>query len=94
MKFIIDDKIPYVKGALEPFGDAIYLPGAKITNDIVKNADALLIRTRTLCNEKLLSGSSVKFIVTATIGYDHIDTVYCREAGIAWTCLLYTSRCV
>ncbi len=85
MKFIIDDKIPYVKGALEPFGDAIYLPGAKITNDIVKNADALLIRTRTLCNEKLLSGSSVKFIVTATIGYDHIDTVYCREAGIAWT---------
>ncbi len=85
MKFIIDDKIPYVKGALEPFGEVIYLPGAKITKDIVKNADALLIRTRTLCNEKLLSGSSVKFIATATIGYDHIDTVYCSEAGIAWT---------
>lgn len=85
MKFIIDDKIPYVKGALEPFGDVIYLPGAKITRDIVKNADALLIRTRTICNESLLSGSSVKFIATATIGYDHIDTAYCRNAGINWT---------
>lgn len=85
MKFIIDDKIPYVKGALEPFGDVIYLPGAKITRDIVKNADALLIRTRTICNESLLSGSSVKFIATATIGYDHIDTAYCRNAGISWT---------
>ena len=85
MKFIIDDKIPYVKGALEPFGDVIYLPGAKITKDIVKNADALLIRTRTICNETLLSGSSVKFIATATIGYDHIDTGYCRDAGIGWT---------
>jgi erythronate-4-phosphate dehydrogenase len=27
----------------------------------------------------------VKFIVTATIGFDHIDTEYCHEAGIAWT---------
>ena len=85
MKFIIDDKIPYTKGVLEPFGDVIYLPGAKITKDVVKNADALLIRTRTICNKSLLSGSSVKFIATATIGYDHIDTSYCRFAGISWT---------
>ena len=49
------------------------------------NADALLIRTRTICNADLLEGSPVKFIGTATIGFDHIDTVYCEQNNIIWT---------
>ncbi|HKJ40503.1 MAG TPA: 4-phosphoerythronate dehydrogenase PdxB [Sunxiuqinia sp.] len=85
MKFIIDDKIPYIKGALEPFGEVVYLPGAITTADVVKDADALITRTRTACNKELLEGSSVKFIATATIGFDHIDTDYCQQAGIEWT---------
>ncbi len=85
MKVIIDDKIPYIKGALEPFAEVVYLPGSKTTPEDIKDADALITRTRTICNEKLLAGSAVKFIATATIGYDHIDTVYCRRAGIEWT---------
>jgi len=85
MKFIIDDKIPYIKGALEPFGEVIYLPGSKTTPEIAKDADAIVTRTRTICNEKLLKDSSVKFIATATIGFDHIDTAYCEQAGIKWT---------
>jgi erythronate-4-phosphate dehydrogenase len=85
MKIIIDDKIPYIKGALEGVAEVIYLPGSKTTPEIVKDADALITRTRTICDEKLLAGSSVKFIATATIGYDHIDTEYCDKAGISWT---------
>lgn len=85
MKVIIDDKIPYIKGALEPFAEVVYLPGSKTTPEIVKDADAIITRTRTICNEKLLLGSAVKFIATATIGYDHIDTDYCKKAGIEWT---------
>ncbi len=85
MKIIIDDKIPYIKGALEPFAEVLYLPGSKTTPEVVKDADAIITRTRTICNEKLLAGSSVKFIATATIGFDHIDTDYCERAGIAWT---------
>ena len=85
MKFIIDDKIPYIKGALEAFAEVLYLPGNKTTAEVVKNADALITRTRTHCNRELLEGSNVKFIATATIGFDHIDTDYCRRAGITWT---------
>src|ERR1035437_5186592 len=85
MKIIIDDKIPYIKGALEPFADVVYLPGKKTTPEVVKDADAIITRTRTICNEKLLAGSSVKFIASATIGFDHIDTQYCNRAGIIWT---------
>lgn len=85
MKIIIDDKIPYIRGAFEKVAEVVYLPGSKTTPEIVKDADAIVTRTRTICNEKLLAGSSVKFIATATIGYDHIDTDYCDEAGINWT---------
>ena len=85
MKIVIDDKIPYIKGALEPFAEVIYLPGNKTTPAIIKNADALITRTRTQCNRELLEGSNVKFIASATIGFDHIDTDYCKEAGISWT---------
>jgi len=84
MKIIIDDKIPYIHGALEPYAEVVYLPGSKTTAEVVRDADALITRTRTNCNESLLSGSSVKIIATATIGYDHIDTDYCDKAGIKW----------
>lgn len=85
MKIIIDDKIPYIKDVFEPFADVIYMQGDKINNHLCKNADALIIRTRTFCNKSLLSGTKVKFIATATIGYDHIDTDFCLRNGIQWT---------
>lgn len=85
MKIIIDDKIPYIRGAFEPVADVVYLPGAKTTPEVARDADAIVTRTRTICNEQLLAGSTVKLIATATIGYDHIDTEYCQQAGIKWT---------
>jgi len=85
VKVIIDDKIPYIRGAFEGVAEVVYLPGSKTTPEIVRDADAIVTRTRTICNEKLLAGSSVKFIATATIGFDHIDTDYCEANGIQWT---------
>ena len=84
IKILADEKIPFLHGVLEPYADVIYLPGNKIDKATVKDADALLIRTRTKCDEFLLEGSSVKFIATATIGFDHIDTEYCNARNIAW----------
>lgn len=85
MKVIVDNKIPYIKGVIENLADeVVYLPGQDFTPEAVRDADALIIRTRTRCDRTLLQGSRVRFIGTATIGFDHIDTVYCREAGITW----------
>jgi len=84
MKVIIDNKIPYIKGALEPFAEVVYLPGNLVTAEAVRDADALVTRTRTPCDRELLEGSTVSFIATATIGFDHIDTAYCDSAGIRW----------
>ena len=82
MKIVIDCDIPYIRGILEPYAQTVYISGDRISANDVADADALVIRTRTKCNEELLHGSSVKLIATATIGYDHIDLEYCRKAGI------------
>lgn len=85
IKVIADDKIPFLPGALEKVARINYLPGGKISREHLMDADALIVRTRTLCNEELLRGTGVKFIATATIGYDHIDTHWCEANGITWT---------
>lgn len=83
-RIIIDNKIPYIKGILEPYAEVEYIAPEKIDRNAVKDADILIIRTRTHCNAELLEGSKCKFIGTATIGYDHIDTAYCSANGILW----------
>lgn len=86
MRIIVDDKIPFIRPALAKLADeVVYLPGNAITAGDVHEADALIVRTRTHCDRQLLQGSRVRFIATATIGFDHLDTDYLREAGITWT---------
>jgi len=84
MKIVCDNKIPFLRGTLEPYAEVVYLPGAQTTAEVVRDADAIITRTRTICNEQLLKGSKVKVIATATIGYDHIDTHWCEQNGIVW----------
>ena len=85
LRIVADDKIPFLKGVLEPFAEMIYMPGKEISREILMHSDALLIRTRTKCDESLLNGTGVRFIGTATIGYDHIDIRYCDRNKIIWT---------
>ncbi|MCX7876480.1 MAG: 4-phosphoerythronate dehydrogenase PdxB [Melioribacteraceae bacterium] len=84
IKIVADDKIPFLKGVLDSFAKIDYLNYLQIKNEILKDVDALLVRTRTKCNKELLDNTSVKFIATATIGFDHIDTKYCEEKNIKW----------
>ncbi len=83
VRIVIDRNIPFVEGALEGYADVSYLPCREITREAVRDADALVVRTRTRCDESLLEGSRCSFIATATIGTDHIDMDYCRRRHIS-----------
>ncbi len=83
-RIIADSKIPFLRGALEPYAEMVCLPASQISREAIRDAEALIIRTRSRCDEELLAGTRVKFIATATIGHDHIDAAYCRKAGISW----------
>lgn len=82
LKIVADKAIPFLEGVFDPYADMTYLPGDKIGPEDVRDADVLMVRTRTKCNADLLEGSKVKFIATATIGTDHIDFPYCDSKGI------------
>lgn len=85
MKIVADKKIPFLSGETEAMGDISFLDAKEIEPPAVAGADALLVRTRTRCDESLLQHSTVKFIGSATIGYDHIDTAWCDAHQIKWT---------
>ncbi len=84
LKIVADDRIPFLRGVFEDHAEVIYLPGAETTAADVRDADALITRTRTRCGRGLLAGSSVRFVATATIGFDHIDGPALAELGIRW----------
>ncbi len=83
MRLIVDSHIPHIQGLIEPRADVLYLEPQEIMRDAVRDADALIVRTRTRCDAALLDGSRVRFIGSATIGTDHIDLDYCTSRGIA-----------
>jgi hypothetical protein len=84
MKIVIDEKIPFIRGAFERWADVVYAPGRSIDARMVSDADALIVRTRTRCDASLLDGSSVRIVASATIGFDHIDTGWLEQNGIRW----------
>ena len=48
MKIIIDNKIPFIKEAIQRIADeVVYVPGKDFTPELVRDADALIVRTRT-----------------------------------------------
>lgn len=83
MKITADRCIPFLEGLLEPYAEVEYISPSEFTPERVRDADALLIRTRTRCAAPLLEGSAVKFIATCTIGMDQFDLPYCASRGIA-----------
>lgn len=82
LKIVIENHIPYVRGIFEPFGEVVYAAADEITPEMMKDADALMTRTRTKVNKALLEGSRCRVVATATIGTDHIDLEYCRRNGV------------
>lgn len=86
MKILVDQFVPYAVEVLSPFAETFSVDGRTLTPADVADADALIVRTRTRCNAALLDGDdNLKFVGTATIGYDHIDQSYLASRGVKFT---------
>jgi erythronate-4-phosphate dehydrogenase len=84
LKIIADANIPLLTSAFGPLGTVVALPAREITAQAVRGADALLVRSVTRVDRGLLEGSGVRFVGTATIGIDHVDTDYLASRDIAF----------
>jgi len=84
MKIIADENIPFVKDVFAHLGKVICCPGRQMNAKTLAGADALLVRSVTRVNRKLLENTAVKFVGTATIGTDHIDQQYLKQNNIVF----------
>jgi erythronate-4-phosphate dehydrogenase len=84
-RIVADKNIPQVKEMYSSLGELTVLDGHSIDSAAVRDADIILVRSVTVVDNKLLEGSRVRFVGTATIGTDHIDLKYLkhREIGFA-----------
>lgn len=84
MKIIVDENIVFGREAFGTLGRVTTAAGRSLTNEQVADAEAMIVRSVTKVNKKLLDGSKVKFVGTTTIGTDHIDLEYLADNGIAF----------
>ena len=84
MKIIADENMPNVAPLFGGLGEVTLVSGRELTKDQLADADVLLVRSVTQVNEALLEGTSIKYVGSATIGTDHVDTHYLLEAGIGF----------
>lgn len=82
LKIIADCYIPFLDGVLDTYADVRWLAPDEITPEAVRDADALLVRTRTRIDRKLLENSKCRFVATATIGMDHFNIDDCNDLGV------------
>ncbi len=84
MKIIADANIPFVKECFSSIGEVEVFPGRQIKPDVVGDAECLLVRSVTKVDSDLLAGSRVRFVGTATIGFDHIDIEYLARNNVGF----------
>ena len=85
MKIIADENIPCVEQAFASLGEVELLPGRGMQAGQVRDADILLVRSVTRVDERLLAGSNIRFVGSATIGFEHLDLEYLHGRGIGYS---------
>ena len=85
MKILADANIPFVAECFSSIGEVKVIGGREITPGVVGDADVLLVRSITQVNVDLLAGSKVRFVATATIGFDHVDIDFLQRNNIGFT---------
>jgi len=82
MKILTDENIPYVKELFSGFAEIVSCDGRKICSEKLTDVDVLFVRSITKVDKTLLENTTVRFVGTATIGLDHIDTEWLSQQGI------------
>ena len=84
MKIVADANIPFVKECFSSVGEVEVVGGREIGPSVLRDADIVVVRSVTRVDSDLLAGSKVRFVGTATIGFEHIDTEYLSRSNIGF----------
>lgn len=84
MKIVCATSVTFGREAFSTLGEVVSVPERDIDAAVVRDADLLIVRSKVEVNARLLEGSNVSFVATATSGYDHFDVDYLETHRIAW----------
>ncbi len=84
LTILADENIPAVEHYLGALGRVQRVNGRTLERAQLQDVDILLVRSVTRVDEALLAGCPVKFVGTATSGFDHIDRRLSGAHGIAF----------
>lgn len=84
-RVVVDENVPLAREAFGDAGDVVLVPGRGLDREVLARADALVVRSVTRVDARLLAGTPVRFVGTCTIGTDHLDIPWLESAGITWT---------
>lgn len=84
LRILMDENVPFARELFSQFGTVVTAPGAAITREKLQNIDALIVRSVTRVDTTLLKGTPVRFVGSATIGTDHIETEFLHHGGTAF----------
>jgi len=84
VRIVADALIPFAAEAFAAWGEVELLADHEIVPAAVREAECLLLRSVTRANRELLEGSRVRFVGTATAGFDHLDTAWLEQHGVRW----------
>lgn len=82
MNLVCASSVTLGREAFAGLGDLKWLPETEIGPEDVREADALVTRTKTRLDGELLRGSRVGFAGTCTAGTDHADLHALAELGV------------
>lgn len=85
MKILVDENMPYAEQLFRQLGEVKAVSGRPLPTDELNDSDALMVRSITKVNESLLSGKPVKFVGTATAGFDHVDISWLEQQQIGFS---------
>ena len=84
MNITADENIPYVHDAFSSLGTVKTLNGRSIQQQHLQQTDILLVRSISNVNKSLLEDTPVKFVASATAGFNHIDLDYLSSNNIGF----------
>jgi len=85
VKILVDENMPYAGELFSRLGDVQAVRGRPLPAEALVGADALMVRSVTKVNAELLSGTSVRFVGTATAGTDHVDDKWLSDNDIGFS---------
>jgi erythronate-4-phosphate dehydrogenase len=83
MRIVVDENMLGTELLFAPYAEVIHGSGRHLKPEVLRDVDALLVRSVTSVNAQLLSQANrLTFVGSATIGTDHVDQAYLKQLGI------------